>query len=92
VSLTITSPISRNATATANAITAASSSCTIVVTYNSGVSQAQGLGPKTANEAGVVLWTWQIGGNTAFGTYPVDVTCTSPAGARAAARAMFTVR
>jgi hypothetical protein len=33
-----------------------------------------------------------IGGNTAFGTYPVDVACISPAGARASARAMFTVQ
>jgi hypothetical protein len=62
------------------------------VTYNSGPSSAQGLGPKTANSAGAVSWTWQIGGNTALGTYPVDVTCISPDSARASARAMFTVR
>jgi hypothetical protein len=48
--------------------------------------------PKTASGAGAVSWTWMIGGNTAVGTYPVDVACTSPANARASARVMFTVR
>jgi hypothetical protein len=33
-----------------------------------------------------------VGGQTAFGTYPVDVSCTAPAGARASARAFFTVQ
>jgi len=72
-------------------MTTGGSSCAIVVTYNSGPSSAQGLGPKTASGAGAVSWTWMIGGNTALGTYPVDVTCASPAGARASARATFTV-
>jgi hypothetical protein len=88
----VTTPVSRNQTATATATTAANSNCTIVVTYNSGPSQAQGLGAKTADGSGRVAWSWQIGGNTALGTYPVDVTCISPAGGRATARAMFTVQ
>jgi len=91
VTLAVTSPASRNSMATASVMTTGGSNCAIIVTYNSGPSSAQGLGPKTASAAGAVSWTWMIGGNTAFGTYPVDVTCTSPAGARASARAPFTV-
>ena len=91
VTLAVTSPASRNSMATASVMTTGGSNCAIIVTYNSGPSSAQGLGPKTASAAGAVSWTWMIGGNSAFGTYPVDVTCTSPAGARASARAPFTV-
>lgn len=92
VSLTVTTPVGRNQDATASATTTAGSNCTITVTYNSGPSTAQGLEPKTASAAGAVSWTWRVGGNTALGTYPVDVRCTSPLGQVATQRVMFTVQ
>jgi micrococcal nuclease len=54
--------------------------CSIVVTYKSGASTAQGLSPKTSDAAGAVSWSWTIGGNTTLGTWPIDVSC---GGARA---------
>lgn len=92
VSLTVTSPVARGSTATARATTTASSSCTITVTYSSGPSSAQGLGPKAADGAGAVSWSWTVGATTTLGTWPVDVACTSPSGQSATTRAMFTVQ
>jgi micrococcal nuclease len=55
--------------------TAPNISCSIVVTYKSGASNAQGLTAKRSDAAGAVTWTWTIGGNTTAGTWPIDVTC-----------------
>ena len=85
--VSVTSPIGRNAIATVRVATSANAACTIRVTYNSGPSNAAGLEPKAADGAGAVAWSWMIGGQTAPGTYPIDVTC-----AGVTARAMFTVQ
>lgn len=50
-------------------------SCSITVTYKSGPSKAQGLGPKTIGTNGVVSWSWAVGSNTAAGTWPVQIRC-----------------
>jgi hypothetical protein len=76
----VRSPVSRNGTGLAAVSTAPNISCTIVVTYRSGASTAQGLIPKTSDAAGAVSWTWNIGGNTTLGTWPIDVTCGSARG------------
>src|SRR5688572_14835956 len=55
--------------------TATSAECVIGVTYDSGPSEAAGLGPKTADGAGTVTWSWTVGRSTAKGTYPIDITC-----------------
>ena len=55
--------------------TATSADCVIEVTYDSGPSEAAGLDPKTADGAGKVTWSWTVGGTTAKGTYPIDITC-----------------
>lgn len=55
--------------------TATAAECVIEVTYDSGPSEAAGLDPKTADGAGTVSWSWTVGGTTAKGTYPIDITC-----------------
>ena len=55
--------------------TATAAECVIEVTYDSGPSEAAGLDPKTADGAGKVTWSWTVGGTTAKGTYPIDITC-----------------
>ena len=71
----VRSPVSRNATGLAAVSTAPNVACTIVVTYKSGPSSAQGLTAKTSDTSGAVSWTWNIGSNTTSGTWPIDVTC-----------------
>jgi len=71
----VRSPVSRNGTGLVAVSTAPNVSCTILVTYKSGPSSAQGLTPKTSDGAGAVSWTWNIGSNTTLGTWPIDVTC-----------------
>ena len=55
--------------------TAAAAECTIVVTYDSGPSQASGLEARTADAAGKVTWSWTVGRNTIAGTWPIDIAC-----------------
>ncbi len=71
----VRSPVSRNGTGLAAVSTAPNTSCSIVVTYKSGQSSAQGLIPKTSDGAGAVSWTWNIGATTTLGEWPIDVTC-----------------
>jgi hypothetical protein len=71
----VRSPVGRNGTGLAAVSTGPNISCSIVVTYKSGASTAQGLIPKTSDAAGAVSWTWNIGATTTLGTWPIDVTC-----------------
>ena len=87
----ITSPVSRGASATLVARTSAGASCSIIVRYKSGPSKAQGLGPKTASGAGSVSWTWTIGSRTTLGSWPVTVNC-SAGGKSASAGGNLVVR
>ena len=73
----ISSPVSRGASATLAARTKAGASCAIIVLYKSGPSKAQGLEPETANGSGEVTWTWTIGSGTTPGSWPVTVTCST---------------
>jgi len=63
--------------ASATIATAKSALCSIIVTYSTVVSQAQGLSPKSADTTGVATWKWIVGSNTAPGTWPIEVTCTA---------------
>lgn len=92
VRVSVAGPVSPGDTATATAWTAAGSTCEIVVNYASGTSVAQGLAPVTADEEGIVSWSWLVGINTTPGSWAVDVECADPDGRRAAARAFLTVR
>jgi cytoskeletal protein RodZ len=67
--------VGRNSTASVTVKTAPGAECYITVTYKSGPSKAQGLGPKKADDIGVVSWSWRVGGNTTRGTWPVTITC-----------------
>ena len=72
--VSLTSPISPGADATITVRTTSGVSCSIVVNYKSGPSQAQGLDPKTAGSDGVCSWTWKVGTNTTPGTWSIVVT------------------
>jgi hypothetical protein len=87
----LTSPVSPGAIAALLARTTRGASCSIVVEYKSGPSQAAGLGPKTANNSGSVSWTWKIGSRTTAGSWPVTVSCSS-GGKSASSRATLVVR
>lgn len=49
--------------------------CSIKVTYDKTASTDAGLVPKTADEFGVVMWTWSVETNQPVGSWPVEVTC-----------------
>lgn len=91
ISLSVTSPVSRGQAAIATAKTVAGADCTITVTYSSGPSTAEGLGPKTADGAGNVSWSWTVPTSAIPGSWPVEVSCSTPSGLRAVARLSFTV-
>ncbi len=67
--------VGRNSSATVSVKTTPNGSCTLTVRYKSGPSKAAGVGTKRANAAGLVSWTWKVGGNTTKGTWPVIITC-----------------
>jgi uncharacterized protein with FMN-binding domain len=69
--------VARGNYATLQAKTAASISCSIEVDYSSGASTAAGLVAKTSDSAGLISWSWKIGGNTSPGSWPITVTCGS---------------
>jgi hypothetical protein len=71
----VSSPVARGDKATVTIRTAAGADCKIVVEYESGPSQASGLGEKTADADGAVSWTWTVGQTTKLGTWPITVTC-----------------
>lgn len=73
--VSVTSPISRGATASLTARAAPNASCSITVYYKSGASSAAGLGPKTADSNGMVSWSWKVGARTTPGTWRIVVTC-----------------
>jgi hypothetical protein len=88
--VSVTSPARRNSNATLAAQTAPGAACAITIHYKSGPSEAAGLGTKTADARGAVSWTWRVGGNTTFGEWPIEVTCTA-GGQRLTARTSFNV-
>jgi hypothetical protein len=48
------------------------SRCTIKVVYDTTVSHALGLGPKTGTK---ITWRWKVGSSTHTGRWPVTVDC-----------------
>lgn len=50
--------------------------CSIKFTYNDDkISRDSGLVPKTADEFGLVEWTWKVTEDTRPGIWPVEITC-----------------
>lgn len=71
----LTSPVAPGSNASITVKTNAESDCTIKVEYNKVPSVDSGLGPKKADDFGIVSWTWTVEETAAIGTWPVDVTC-----------------
>jgi micrococcal nuclease len=46
--------------------------CTITVIYDTGESEARGLGPK---RGGSITWRWRVGSTTNPGRWPIRVDC-----------------
>lgn len=55
--------------------TNAAAKCTISVMYNNVPSKDSGLLPKTADEYGMVTWTWTIEPTAPLGKWPVKTVC-----------------
>lgn len=72
----LTSPITPGMNATVNIKTNANADCAVLVTYNKVASKDSGLTPKTADEFGIISWTWTVESTVPYGTWPVKVTCT----------------
>lgn len=71
----LTSPVAPGSNASITVKTNAESDCTITVEYNDIPSTDSGLAPKSADEFGIVSWTWTVEETVPLGTWPVDVTC-----------------
>lgn len=74
VLISVTSPVSRNQTATISVRGAPDAEYQIAVYYSSGKSTAAGLENKTSGADGMVSWNWKVGGSTNPGTYRISVT------------------
>src|SRR3954447_26918168 len=70
----VTSPINQRAQATLVVAVPAKKTCSIIVHYKSGPSEASGLSPKKAI-AGKIAWTWMVGSNTTAGRWPIYIEC-----------------
>lgn len=66
-------PTARGNDATLTATTTPGASCSIVINYKSGPSNARGLETKTGDVNGRVSWTWKVGPLTTPGSYRIDV-------------------
>jgi hypothetical protein len=62
-------------TASVTVRTSKGTRCRITVWYDSGPSEARGLGTKKAGSNGTITWRWMVGTRTHDGTYDVDISC-----------------
>lgn len=67
--------VSAGSNAGASVKTVPTASCSIGVTYNGAAGSDSGLTPKTADDFGVVGWTWTVPAGVPAGKWPVKVTC-----------------
>lgn len=65
----VPSPLHPGQRATVTALTRPGASADLSVLYKSGQSVAKNLGRATADDNGVVSWTWLVGGNTTPGVW-----------------------
>ena len=73
---TLSTPIASGSNASVSIRTKQAAACTITFTYaNKEKSTDSGLMPKTADEYGVVSWSWSIEQNRPAGTYSLEITC-----------------
>lgn len=72
---TITSPVVPGSNASIMVKTNPEAICTISVVYDKAQSKDSGLVQKTADEYGLVEWTWTVESTVPLGNWPVEVTC-----------------
>jgi hypothetical protein len=70
--VTFTTTVSPNDYASLTVNVSPSARCTIKVVYDTTVSHARGLGPKTGTK---ITWRWKVGSSTNAGRWPVTVDC-----------------
>ena len=70
--VTFTGTVSPNDTASLTVTVSPKARCTIKVVYETTVSKAAGLGPKTGTK---LTWKWKVGSSTHAGRWPVTVDC-----------------
>lgn len=71
----LTSPVTRGSSAEVTVRTLRGSKCSITVIYDKIASTDSGLGPKAADEYGMVSWTWVVGSSVPLGKWPVSAKC-----------------
>lgn len=71
----IDSPVMPGQNVTLTVRTNTKAKCTVSVVYDKTPSKDSGLIAKTADEYGMVNWTWTVDATAALGTWPVKVTC-----------------
>jgi len=71
----LTSPVVPGNNALITVKTNPGSWCTITVEYDEVASTDSGLKAKTADEFGIVSWTWTVEASRPTGKWPVTVTC-----------------
>jgi hypothetical protein len=86
--VSLSTPTTQGATATASVQTRPGAACAIRVVYRSGPSKAAGLGPETASSSGLASWRWTIGSRTTHGAWPVTVTCSAGGASASATRSL----
>lgn len=73
--VSLSSPAARSTDARLEIQTTPGASCSIIVHYMSGPSQAKGLVPKLADGKGRVVWQWRVESNITPGKWPINVSC-----------------
>lgn len=73
----LTSPVAPGAAASMTVKTNPASQCTITVVYDKTPSKDPNLTTQTADDYGMVSWTWTVPSTAPIGTWPVKVTCTA---------------
>lgn len=71
----MTTPITPGSNVTVIIKTRPLATCTITAVYNKVASRDSGLVAKTADDFGMVSWTWTVEESVPVGKWPVTVTC-----------------
>jgi hypothetical protein len=70
--LSLTTPVVAGSYASLTVKVAPAARCRIQVVYDTVISSAKGLGPKTG---GQITWRWRVGTSTHAGKWPIIVDC-----------------
>jgi hypothetical protein len=69
------SPVKVGANTSMTIKTLPGSTCTITFIYNNIASKDSGLAQKTADDYGIVTWSWTVDSGVPVGTWPAKATC-----------------